>query len=364
MKKFIALLCLTALLTSCGNLSLTSEDSKGGYGNSQNIQDNDSASTPAYIVVPDGEDYVEMKSSIEHGSVLCRLYNNDKVIFNRSVQQWADISTNGFTGYVELSNISFSEVDVKKETTPPAPAENQEQQQQEQTPAETPADNTPPVQVQTPVETPPETTPPPVVVQTPAETPADNTPPVQAMDNIGINIENKIENVINIEFALDDFQVKYATPLSYPKYVEDKTEGYCIVESCYIFSEPSSDSYKDVKYMVYKDSAVEILGSVDDWYFIRRDFGSQSYRIGYVPKSYIALGKSPEIAPSLCSQVIVSKGSACINRYAKICEGDDVLGYAKQGQVYDVYDLIDNYWYKIGYGSGYAYISHKMVDPY
>lgn len=116
--------------------------------------------------------------------------------------------------------------------------------------------------------------------------------------------------------------------------------------------------------MVYKDSGVEILGSVDDWYFIRRDFGSQSYRIGYVPKSYIALGKSPEIPPAFCSQVIVSKGSACINRYPKICEGSDVLGYANQGQIFDVYDLIDNYWYQISYGSGYAYISHKMVDPY
>lgn len=358
MKKFIALLCLTAVLTSCGNLSITGEDSTGGDGNSQTVQDNDSASTPAYIVVPDGAEYVEMKSSTENGSVLCRLYTNDEVIFNRSVQQWADISANGFKGYVELNNISFSAVEVQKETDPPAPVENQ---QQEQSPVETPADNAPQVQeqAQTPVETPPPTQPP--VVQTPVETPPV---PVQAMDNIGINIENKIENNITIEFALDDFQVKYATPLSYPKYVEDKTEGYCIVESCYIFSEPSSDSYKDVKYMVYKDSAVEILGTVDDWYFIRRDFGSQSYRIGYVPKSYIALGKSPEIPPEICSQVIVSKGSACINRYPKICEGDDVLGYAKQGQVYDVYELIDNYWYKISYGSGYAYISHKMVDPY
>lgn len=338
MKKFIALLCLTATLTSCGRLPLIDNilgDSENNSVQENSVQNNESASTPAYIVMPDDEEYVEMKSSIENGSVLCRLYTNDEVIFNRSEQQWANISANGFTGYVELNNISFSAVEIPAETVPP-------------TQAETPAK----VQAQEQAE---------------AETPAV---PVQAIDNgsQGINIENKIENkienIINIEFALDDFQVKYATPLSYPKYVENKNEGYCIVESCYIFSEPSSDSYKDVKYMVYKDSGVEILGTVDDWYFIRRDFGSQSYRIGYVPKSYIAIGKSPEIAPSICSQVKVSKGSACINRYPKICEGDDVLGYAKQGQVYDVYDLIDNYWYKISYGSGYAYISHKMVDPY
>ena len=337
MKKLIILLFMTATLTSCGSISFLSNNNFSGKENSSVSEkaglNSDSASTPAYIVIPDGSEYIELKSSTENGSVLCRLYPDDEVIFNRSVQQLAEISVNGFTGYVELNNISFSAIDVRKTTDSPAPSE-------------TPAEITPPVQEQ---------------AQTPSATPQV---PVQSMDNIGINIENKIENVINIEFALDDFQVKYATPLSYPKYVEDKTEGYCIVESCYIFSEPSSDSYKDVKYMVYKDSAVEILGSVDDWYFIRRDFGSQSYRIGYVPKSYIALGKSPEIAPEICSQVIVSKGSACINRYAKICEGDDVLGYAKQGQVYDVYDLIDNYWYKIGYGTGYAYISHKMVEPY
>lgn len=116
--------------------------------------------------------------------------------------------------------------------------------------------------------------------------------------------------------------------------------------------------------MLYKDSGVEILGEVDDFYFIRRDFGSQCYRIGYIPKSYIAIGASPEVKPSICSQVIVSKGSACINRYPKICEGSDVLGTAYQGEVYDVYDLIDDYWYEISYGSGSAYISHKMVDPY
>ena len=326
MKKFIALLCLTVTLTSCGRLPII--DGILGDEESSSVQIDESASTSAYIVIPDGAEYVEMKSSTENGSVL---YTNDEVIFNRSEQQWANISANGFTGYVELSNISFSAVEVPVETEPP-------------TQAETPAQ----AQVQEQAET---------------ETPAV---PVQAIDNSSqeINIENKIENIINIEFALDDFQVKYATPLSYPKYVENKNEGYCIVESCYIYSEPSSDSYKDVKYMVYKDSGVEILGTVDDWYFIRRDFGSQSYRIGYVPKSYIAIGKSPEITPSICSQVKVSKGSACINRYPKICEGDDILGYAKQGQVYDVYDLIDNYWYKISYGSGYAYISHKMVEPY
>lgn len=328
MKKFsklLSLMCVTVLFSSCGNIPFINKDKDDSQNNETPVQTSipdsvKSQSTPAYIVVADGAEYVELKQIPESDTTLCRLYANDEVSLNNIDGTYANISANGFTGYVDLSSISFTVVE---------------------TPAVTQAE-----QAQAPV--------------------ATQAVPVQAVDNggQGINIENKIENNITIEFALDDFDVKYATPLSYPKYVENKTEGYCIVESCYIFSEPSSNSYKDVKYMVYKDSGVEILGIVDDWYFIRRDFGSQSYRIGYVPKSYIALGKSPEIAPSLCSQVIVSKGSACINRYPKICEGSDVLGYAKQGQVYDVYDLIDNYWYQISYGSGYAYISHKMVEPY
>lgn len=326
--KIISLLCAVAMLTSCGNipfLDKLKEKEEPEMPVQNSISESEkSESTPAYIVVADGAEYVELKQMPESDTALCRLYANDEVILNKIDGTYANITVNGFTGYVELSSISFSVIETQAETQ--AETESETQAEQAETPAET----------------------------------------AVAVDNSsqGINIENKIENNITIEFALDDFDVKYATPLSYPKYVEDKTEGYCIVESCYIFSEPSSSSYKDVKYMVYKDSGVEILGSVDDWYFIRRDFGSQSYRIGYVPKSYIALGKSPEVAPSLCSQVIVSKGSACINRYPKICEGSDVLGYAKQGQVYDVYDLIDNYWYKISYNGSYAYISHKMVDPY
>ena len=336
-EKILSLLCVTVMFTSCGNIPFLSK--KNNEENQTPVQNQvqeskKSENTPAYITLSAGEEYIELKQSPESDNALCRLYSNDEVTLNYIDGTYANISVNGFTGYVELSSISFSVVETPTET---------QAQVQEQAPAETPAEEQVQVQEQAPVET--------------------QAVPVQATDN-NINIENKIENNITIEFALDDFQVKYATPLSYPKYVENKTEGYCIVESCYIFSEPSSDSYKDVKYMVYKDSGVEILGSVDDWYFIRRDFGSQSYRIGYVPKSYIALGASPEIQPSLCSQVIVSKGSACINKYPKICEGDDVLGYAKQGQVYDVYDLIDNYWYKISYGSDYAYISHKMVEPY
>ncbi|MDE5582873.1 MAG: hypothetical protein K2J08_04135 [Ruminococcus sp.] len=331
MKKIICLLCVVAMLTSCGKQS----DSNNNISENNIIQetekttdDGESADTSAYIVIPSGEEYVEMKSSIDNGSVLCRLYTNDEVVFNHSEQQWAYISANGFTGYVKLSNISFSAIEVIPETQPETSAQPAETGQQ------------PPQETQ------------PVAVQE-----ANNESPE-------INIANNIENNITIQFDFDDFNVKYATPLSYQKYVENRTEGYCIVESCYIFSEPSSDSYKDVKYMLYRDGGVEILGSVDDWYFIRRDFGSQSYRIGYVPKSYIALGASPEIPPSVCSQVIVSKNSACINRYPKICEGDDVLGYASQGQVYNVYNLIDNYWYEIDYGSGVAYISHKMVEPY
>lgn len=328
LKKILSLLCVTVMFSSCGNIPLLNkitnhEEDKTPVQN-QVSESNKSESTPAYIVVSDGEEYVELKQIPQGDTTLCRLYANDEVTLNQIDGTYANISVNGFTGYVELSSISFSVV---------------------------------------------ETTTTEKVTEKPAETSEEANEVVNVSDsnsNSGdkINIENKIENNITIQFELDDFDVKYATPLSYPKYVENKTEGYCIVESCYIFSEPSSNSYKDVKYMVYKDSGVEILGSVDDWYFIRRDFGSQSYRIGYVPKSYIELGKSPEIPPALCSQVIVSKGSACINRYPKICEGSDVLGYAKQGQVYDVYDLIDNYWYKISYDSGYAYISHKMVDPY
>ncbi|MDE6426531.1 MAG: hypothetical protein K2K89_10420, partial [Ruminococcus sp.] len=188
MKKFIVLLCLTATLTSCGSFSLMSNNNFGSNKNSskeQSVQNNESASTPAYIVIPSDAEYVEMKSSIENGSVLCRLYTNDEVIFNRSEQQWANISANGFTGYVELSNISFSAVEISAETEPIKQAETQAQ----------------------------------VQAQAPAETQAV---PVQAIDNgsQGINIENKIENTITIEFSLDDFQVKYATPMSYPKYTE------------------------------------------------------------------------------------------------------------------------------------------------
>lgn len=124
---------------------------------------------------------------------------------------------------------------------------------------------------------------------------------------INVNAETKIESTVTLEFAFDDFDIKYAKPLSYPKYKEDKKEGYCIVDSCYIFSEALTDSYKDVKYMLYKDSGVEILGEVDDFYFIRRDFGSQCYRIGYIPKSYIAIGASPEVKPSYVRRLLFQR---------------------------------------------------------
>ncbi|MBD5159415.1 MAG: hypothetical protein HDT23_04145 [Ruminococcus sp.] len=47
-----------------------SGDSEHSSVQENSVQNNESASTPAYIVMPDGDEYVEMKSSIENGSVL------------------------------------------------------------------------------------------------------------------------------------------------------------------------------------------------------------------------------------------------------------------------------------------------------
>lgn len=340
LHQLAGVLCPTMLFSACGKMSefpisLPPSDDESYQAEEQpetkpeetDGETQKSELTPAFVVVPDNAEYVEMKQSPDGDSSLCRLYTNDEVTLNFIDGEYANISANGFDGYVAVNCISFTSVENAPAADTPA----------QDTPAQ---DNAPAAeQVKT------------------LEVPAATNPPADDQINI--------ENNITIQFDVDDFGIKYARPLSYPKYVEDKTEGYCLVDSCYIYAEPSTASEKTEKYMVYKDSGVEILGTVGDWYFIRRDFGSQSYRIGYVPKEYFALGPSPEIPPSLCSQIIVTAESAWVNKTPKIGVGDENrLGLASNGEVYDVYDLIDNYWYKIGYGSGYGYISHKMVEPY
>ncbi len=327
MKKNIFAICLSCLLlTACGIQNETGSNST--VENNVSVTENQKAEniSTGYVNVPDGQEYVELHQTANDSNIVARMYMAEPITVYSIDSDWASVSYGGMKGYVELKYISFSK-----------PEKNAEK-------------------VETTVS----------IVETTAE---NNEVPIKSTENIqkaeAENIQNDvdIENSLNITFLVDGDGVKVAQPLSYPAYVE-KNQGnaWCSATSIYIYSEPSTNSYKREADMLYYGDVCEILGTMDDWYFISTDSGNGYDLHGYVKKKYISSGNTPVAEePANASYGVVSVGSANVRSSPNKDNNSNVLFTVYKGEEFTVLDY-DGYWYKINYNGTVCYISHKMVD--
>lgn len=299
-----------AVLTACGTAP-ASDSSQAAITTESSAAEKASVST-GYIIT-DGQDYIELHQNENDGDVIARMYEGEAVTVYSIDSDWADISYGGMRGYVKLSYISFSKPE-KKEETVAEPAETQAEQVRQ----------------------------------------AENTQQQQQQ------IQN---NNIQILFYIDNDGVEVAEPTYYSSFVSNSgTDAWCSAQSIYIYSQPSTDSYKREADMLYYGDSCCILGSVDDWYYISTDSGSGYVLHGYVKQKYITEGASPAAPePDNATHGRVSAGSANVRSSPDKSDNSNVLFSLSKGDEFEVISY-DGYWYKINYNGTVCYISHKMVE--
>ncbi|MDE6849687.1 MAG: SH3 domain-containing protein, partial [Ruminococcus sp.] len=183
----------------------------------------------------------------------------------------------------------------------------------------------------------------------------------QPSDTIEINNNNMIE-IIYISDR-DGFQV--ADPIqSYPKYVPEPTytDGYCNTYAAYIYSIPDVNSVKRETDMLYSGDPVKILGSVDGWYYIATDNGSNGELHGYVDQSYITVGKNEvqKINYNATQGQVKDGMTAWVNYTPSKTDNIETLS---GGTTFTIIGNANDYWYQISYYDGKTgWISYKMVD--
>lgn len=325
LKKSIAvLLCLTALTTgvSCGK----GEQEKINTDVSQSESQSSGSVSVGYIALKTGEKSADLYDS-KDGNVIVKMFSGDAVTVYSIDAEWAKVNYGGKDGFMKLENLSFSESEPSAEV-PAVPAESA-------------------VEVTVaPVES--------VPVQAPEpEKTADN--------NISINNTNQIEIVFLTD--RDGFQV--ADPVqSYPKYTPESTymDGYCNAYSVYIYSQPDTNSIKRETDMLYSGDPVKIIGSVNGWYYISTDNGSNGELHGYVSQAYITVGKNEvqKINYSATQGQVKDGMTAWVNYTPNKTDNIETLS---GGTTFTIIGNANDYWYNISYYDGKTgWISYKMVD--
>lgn len=322
MKKFrtlIVFMAAVSLLTACETPSSDAESDAKAEIQSETTENlsGENIST-GYITVGDN-DYVELYQEAETQNVIARMYDGEAITIYSINSDTAYISYGGMKGYAKLIYISFTKPEQKTETpVTDAPAETTAAQNQ------------------------------------PAE-PAETAPPV-----VQNNVQN---NNVQILFYVDNDGVEVAEPTYYSSYVsESSTAAWCSAQSIYIYSQPTTDSYKREADMLYYGDVCYILGSVDGWYYISTDSGSGYDLHGYVKQKYITIGSTPVAPePANASHGRVSAGSANVRSSPDKSNNSNVLFSLSQGAEFDVLSY-DGYWYEINYNGTICYISHKMVE--
>jgi hypothetical protein len=313
-KILIFSLALSAMLTACDTPSAdtqTSDNDKAEIVSETTTATSAENISTGYIITADSQEYTELHQNPEDENVIARMYYGEPVTVYSINSEWADISYGGMRGYVQLSYISFNKPEAKTEAAT---------EEKTDIAAES-------------------------VQQTEAQ-------PVQ-------NIQQNVQ----IVFYADNDGIEVAEPAYYPSYVANNgTAAWCSAQSIYIYSQPSTNSYKREANMLYYGDVCQILGSVDDWYYISTDSGSGYDLHGYVKQNYITIGAAP-VAPEPVNAThgVVNVGSANVRSSPDKSNNSNVLFSLSQGAEFDVISY-DGYWYKINYNGTVCYISHKMVD--
>lgn len=345
MKKLllISIVCVLvmAMFSGCGGASSSARvfDEVKTQDNIEESQENDSIETiqkdinnistenesnnisTGYVLVPNGEDYIELYSEFNGGSVIARMYSNEPITVYSIENNWANVSYGGMKGYVELQYISFSKPQDAETVQDIEPTEKQTEEVQQSALMQVDNNN-------------------------------DNVP----------SIEQNIEQSVNIVFLNDKDGFEFAEPSYYPTYVSDNRDAWCSAQSIYIYSQPDISSHKREADMLYYGDTLTILGSVDDWYYIATDSGNGYDLHGYVKQSYITIGQTPVAPePANATHGRVSADSANVRSSPNKETNDNVLFTVYEGAEFDILDY-DGYWYKINYNGTICYISHKMVE--
>lgn len=316
MKKFTALIAFTvsvSLLTACGT---TPSDAPQSEANTEITENLSAENISTGYITADGNDYIELYQEADGQNVIARMYDGEAITVYSINSDMANISYGGMKGYAKLIYISFTKPDEKTEI-----------------PAETIAENK----------------------QTEPTEPAETAPAVQN------NVQN---NNVQILFYIDNDGVEIAEPTYYASYTAEQSSiaAWCSAQSIYIYSQPSTDSYKREADMLYYGDVCYILGSVDGWYYISTDSGSGYDLHGYVKQKYITAGATPAAPePANASHGRVSAGSANVRSSPDKSNNSNVLFSLSQGDEFDVLSY-DGYWYEINYNGTICYISHKMVE--
>ncbi len=333
LKRNIALvLCFSAMLSvsSCGLLKQEEESDKSSLTQEQDEKKDGSVSV-GYIVLKSGEKSADLYDEID-GNVIVKMFDGDMITVYSIDSEWAKVNYGGKDGYVKIEYISFSEPQEKEEE------------------AEDKADESEADAVSAEVS-----------VEAPEVSEAVNTPESDLSEKIEINNNNTIEIVYMSD--IDGFQV--ADPVqSYPKYVPEQTytDGYCNTYAAYIYSIPDVNSVKRETDMLYSGDPVKILGSVNGWYYIATDNGSNGELHGYVSQSYISIGKNEvqKINYSATQGQVKDGMTAWVNYTPSKTDNIETLS---GGTTFTIIGNANDYWYQISYGDGKTgWISYKMVD--
>lgn len=323
LKRNIALaLCISTMLSvsSCG-IAKTEEtnEKSSSQGEKQEI-------SVGYIVLKDGEKSVDLYDEIDGNSIV-KMFDGDAITVYSINSDWAEINYGGKDGYVKIEYISFSEPEKKQETE-----ENKSSERE----VSLEVSNITPEQEEK-------------IESEPSE------------DKIVVNNNNTVEVVYISDF--DGFQV--AEPVqSYPRYVPEQsyTDGYCTAYAAYIYSIPDENSVKRETDMLYNGDPVKILGSVDGWYYIATDNGSNGELHGYVSQSYVAVGKNEvqKINYNATQGQVKDGMTAWVNYTPSKTDNIETLS---GGTTFTIIGNANDYWYQISYYDGKTgWISYKMVD--
>lgn len=317
--KFIKVPLIAAVLctalTACGT-SPAPENSQTKAEIETTAPAAEKADISTGYIITNGQDYIELHKNADDADTIARMYEGEAVTIYSINSEWADISYGGMRGYVKLSYISFSKPEEKNEIPAETAARNQQAELTE------------------------------------------TAEPVPAVQN---NVQN---NNIQILFYVDNDGVEVAEPTYYASYMaeHDSIAAWCSAQSVYIYSQPTTDSYKREADMLYYGDVCYIIGSVDGWYYISTDSGSGYDLHGYVKQKYITTGATPVAPePANASYGRVSAGSANVRSSPDKSDNSNVLFSLSKGDEFEVISY-DGYWYKINYNGTICYISHKMVE--
>ena len=339
LKRSIALiLCFSAIMSvsSCGQFRLKEDDDDDDNKSSfqEDAKKSEDSVSVGYIVLKSGEKSADLYDDID-GDVIVKMFDGDMVTVYSIDSEWAKINYGGKDGYVKIEYISFSE--PQKEKTENEADENEDDAVSVKVSSKTP------------------------------EVSEEENKSEEDENKSELNLSEKIEvnNTVEIFYIndIDGFQV--ADPVrSYPKYVQEPSyiDGYCSVYSAYIYSIPDVNSVKRETDMLYSGDPVKILGSVNGWYYIATDNGSNGELHGYVSQSYVSVGKNEvqKIDYSATQGQVKNGMTAWVNYTPSKTDNIETLS---GGTTFTIIGNANDYWYQISYGGGKTgWISYKMVD--